>query len=401
MSIAINNKTATNVNAAAAEAVKAEAIVWKAPERKPCEWTAYTVGELLDLWASGKIARPKFQRQPMSWAAVKGQVERYKDTLLTGIPVPAIVLVRVTAAGAEAALLLVDGCQRLSAAEAVLKDLDAAAEEGDENAAAQAEYIRSTPFEAMVVTVNTAAEAVELFIRYNLGVKLDGAQTGKANLPPAVLDVLDGYIHRLGSIGRDSFGKKGHEAAAIMVASAVADFAAYNGAGKAPYKRKACTNAASAAKVLAGVSSLAPIPQPVENILQAVFSAAPAVTTYWASPARLVPLCWAAMETGASVDDVRGLVTTFDPKSTDRARCYTGYKKGCVIRATVTAAAAFGNTANSAAATATRADFLTAVLAGKVKPANSPAPRVPEGAAMTADEAAAAAEELEAVLGIG
>lgn len=393
-------KTAANVNAAAAEAVKAEAIVWKAPERKPCEWTAYTVGELLDLWAAGKIARPKFQRQPMSWAAVKGQIERYRDTLLTGIPVPAIVLVRVTAAGTEAALLLVDGCQRLSAAEAVLKELDAAAEEGDENAAAQAEYIRATPFEAMVVTVNTAAEAVELFIRYNMGVKLDGAQTGKANLPAAVLDVLDTYIHRLGAIGRDSFGKKGHEAAAIMIAAAVADFAAYNGAGKGPYKRKATTNAASAAKVLAGVSSLAPIPAPVENVLQAVFAAAPASVTYWASPARLVPLCWAAMETGASAEAIAEVVNTFNPKGTEKARVYTGYKKGCVIRGTITAAAAFGNTANSAAATATRADFLTAVLTGKTK-STATAVNVPAGAAMTAEEAEAAAADLEAVLGIG
>lgn len=405
-------KTAATVNAAAIEAVKAETLNWAAPTRMGVEFKPFTMGQVLDDWASGAISRPLFQRQPLAWVSVKGQMERYEDTLLNGIPLPAIVLARFPNAAEGTPLLLLDGQQRVTSAEYLLEKLDDSADPLD---AEKAEFIRETPVTAMIVDCPTVAAAVELFIRYNMGVKLDGAQTGKASLPESMLAVLQTYTDRLNSIGKDRFGKKGAEAASIMLAACVVDFAAYNGNGKAPYKRKASTSAAAAAKVLNSAAALPAIPDAVERALTALQTAtSPTAVTYWASPARLIPLAWAAMETGATVDAMRQLIDTLDVKDTTiSGRAYTGWKNGCAIHATVKLSEAMAATANSPAATATRADILAYILSGKAeadkakkaekaaaKAAAKAAVNIPEGAAMTAEEAAEAVANIEAALGM-
>lgn len=399
----------TTTKTAATEAVKAEAINWAAPARMAVEFKPYTMGQVLDDWASGAISRPLFQRQPLAWVSVKGQMERYEDTLLNGIPLPAIVLARFPNAAEGTPLLLLDGQQRVTSAEYLLEKLDDSADPLD---AEKAEFIRETPVEAMIVDCPTVNAAVELFIRYNMGVKLDGAQTGKASLPESMLAVLQTYTDRLTVIGKDRFGKKGAEPASAMLAACVVDFAAYNGNGKAPYKRRACNRAADAMKVLHGAAVLPAIPDAVERALTALQTAtSPAAITYWASPARLVPLCWAAMETGATVDAIRHLIDTLDVKdSTISGRAYTGWKKDCAIHATVKLSEAMASTANTPAATATRADLLAYILSGKAeadrakkaaKTAAKTAVNIPAGAAMTAEEAAEAVANIEAALGIG
>lgn len=338
---------------------------WVAPATMASRMEQYTVAEIADMFATGELLLPSYQRSEL-WSSIKGQVARYLDTLLTGKPVPARIWAEIEDANGDTVYLLVDGYQRTST-ERNLCDLLTQQADGDPNKAAQLNYIQNRMMDVQIVTCANVRESAELFVRYNEGQKLDGIQRGKAALSDAKLAVLRDYLAQINRLDKGRWGKKTPDAAAMMIAACATDYAHRSGSERPrAYKRQACSNGATAAKVLAGAKIVPAVCDPIRAVFDALAAVSSPTQTYWASPARLVPLCWAAMDTGANAQSIVDLLNNIKTDNADDRRKWAVYTKvgpkATLVTTNKTICEVFADKSNAPGATGARADILSALL---------------------------------------
>lgn len=331
----IENKTTTATTEAAQDAAAEVKTMTSSME-------LVTVGEVLDR----DFLVPTFQR-PFQWKT--SQIDLLCDSLMKGIPLPAIIIARITFPDGHVELLLIDGVQRTTALRKLVEGCDTS-----EAGQTALEAILSGSIWIMYVDCPTLEMAAELFVRYNNGAALSGAQRNKADLPPVKLEAVAPYIKRLGEFNFTKLGKVTPDTAAIMLAAAAVSVI------NADYKDKASTSGASAAKVLKAAPRI-PALERMEGFNAAISAVAKtedkAKRALWASPARLVPLAMAAEAVKA---DEAALSKLIDGANMESAESVTVVHKGKTD--TTTVSAAFADKSNAAKATAARRDAIAHLL---------------------------------------
>ena len=203
-----------------------------------------TIEELLDNIDTGKICLPEYQR-PVVWT--DDQVKLLADTVKHGYPYGVLSLAEITSENGETKALLIDGHQRRSALEKIVKwydeKIDSLILASDEAARAQkpqeeldkiTSEIEKAETEKMdflasevvlEVAKLTIPEAAQMFVRLNNGKALSGIQKGTAKIDSKTLAKARQYINLLPV---KVAGKKCKDEIALMLAAAVVKHGTYD-----------------------------------------------------------------------------------------------------------------------------------------------------------------------------
>lgn len=203
-----------------------------------------TIEELLDNIATGKICLPEYQR-PVVWT--DDQVKLLADTVKHGYPYGVLSLAEITSENGEVKSLLIDGHQRRSALEKIVKWYDEkidslilASDEAARAGKAQEELDKITSeiekadaekmaFLSSEVVLEVAKlsipEAAQMFVRLNNGKALSGIQKGAAKIDSKTLAKAREYIRLLPV---KVAGKKCKDEIALMLAAALVKHGTYD-----------------------------------------------------------------------------------------------------------------------------------------------------------------------------
>ena len=203
-----------------------------------------TIEELLDNIDTGKICLPEYQR-PVVWT--DDQVKLLADTVKHGYPYGVLSLAEITSDDGDTKALLIDGHQRRSALEKIVKwhdeKIDSLILASDEAARAgkpQEELDKITSeiekaetekmdFLASEVVLEVAKltipEAAQMFVRLNNGKALSGIQKGTAKIDSKTLAKARQYINLLPV---KVAGKKCKDEIALMLAAAMVKHGTYD-----------------------------------------------------------------------------------------------------------------------------------------------------------------------------
>lgn len=203
-----------------------------------------TIEELLDNIDTGKICLPEYQR-PVVWT--DDQVKLLADTVKHGYPYGVLSLAEITSENGDTKSLLIDGHQRRSALEKIVKwhdeKIDSLILASDEAARAgkpQEELDKITSeiekaetekmdFLSSEVVLEVAKlsipEAAQMFVRLNNGKALSGIQKGTAKIDSKTLAKARQYINLLPV---KVAGKKCKDEIALMLAAAMVKHGTYN-----------------------------------------------------------------------------------------------------------------------------------------------------------------------------
>ena len=303
---------------------------FEAPEVLGVEDLSLTYGEYLDM----EVSVPVFQRPPVWSEKWKADL---RESVFKGYPLPALILVKVTQDSGRVVHLLIDGVQRTTCLEAIQKDIE---DEGTQYSSDSLDYLLSYPVSLMVVEASSLEVAADLFIRYNSGNRLSGAQKGKASLPPEIIEACEPFteiakLARLAKFKTMSPDTMGVVLAAAMVCQYTPELA-----------RKATSSGASAVRVL---KKHKPVNPALIKALPAVFEAVgklePGQRSTWASASMLIPLCLAFDEVKHDVTAAEALAFMAQANLTSNARYdvrYNGRGKE-VVKENMSIAKAFGN----------------------------------------------------------
>ena len=203
-----------------------------------------TIEELLDNIDTGKICLPEYQR-PVVWT--DEQVKLLADTVKHGYPYGVLSLAEITSENGDTKALLIDGHQRRSALEKIVKwhdekidslilasdeaaraekpqeELDKITSEIEKAEAEKMEFLASEV--VLEVAKLTIPEAAQMFVRLNNGKALSGIQKGTAKIDSKTLAKARQYINLLPV---KVAGKKCKDEIALMLAAAMVKHGTYN-----------------------------------------------------------------------------------------------------------------------------------------------------------------------------
>lgn len=203
-----------------------------------------TIEELLDNIDTGKICLPEYQR-PVVWT--DDQVKLLADTVKHGYPYGVLSLAEITSENGETKSLLIDGHQRRSALEKIVKwhdekidslilasdeaaragkpqeELDKITSEIEKAEAEKMEFLASEV--VLEVAKLSIPEAAQMFVRLNNGKALSGIQKGTAKIDSKTLAKARQYINLLPV---KVAGKKCKDEIALMLAAAMVKHGTYN-----------------------------------------------------------------------------------------------------------------------------------------------------------------------------
>lgn len=203
-----------------------------------------TIEELLDNIDTGKICLPEYQR-PVVWT--DDQVKLLEDTVKHGYPYGVLSLAEITSENGETKSLLIDGHQRRSALEKIVKwhdekidslilasdeaaragkpqeELDKITSEIEKAEAEKMEFLSSEV--VLEVAKLTIPEAAQMFVRLNNGKALSGIQKGTAKIDSKTLAKARQYINLLPV---KVAGKKCKDEIALMLAAAMVKHGTYD-----------------------------------------------------------------------------------------------------------------------------------------------------------------------------
>lgn len=203
-----------------------------------------TIEELLDNIDTGKICLPEYQR-PVVWT--DEQVKLLADTVKHGYPYGVLSLAEITSDDGDTKALLIDGHQRRSALEKIVKwhdekidslilasdeaaragkpqeELDKITSEIEKTEAEKMEFLSSEV--VLEVAKLTIPEAAQMFVRLNNGKALSGIQKGTAKIDSKTLAKARQYINLLPV---KVAGKKCKDEIALMLAAAMVKHGTYD-----------------------------------------------------------------------------------------------------------------------------------------------------------------------------
>lgn len=286
-------------NVAVAPEEKAEEVkVFAAPQMMEVEFETVTAEDIVNEC----FDRPVVQR---GYVWTEEQEDKLLETILSGKPIPAIIIGDLTIDEKNMALII-DGLQRTTA----IKNLSARYPRWDEMTEyqkAEYGYLMEYTVHVMRIRCNSILDLADLFTRYNSGTALTAIQKGKAQLPADMLPKVNVWAEwaqrnlpaKCGNVNSDTVG--------TLLACAMA---------VAP--EKIATTGAPAVKALKACTpdAIPGIPEWAAGLMDAINAIDPEQVdynaAYFVSPQRLLPLFAAVRDCKPDPEILRDVLNNWE-----------------------------------------------------------------------------------------